>query len=177
MMKLNEVLLRKLQDNDYDYKLLEKWYQQEEIYLHFEQRKLNFNEIRNKYYPRTLDNANVPVYMIEYNNKPIGIIQYKLINEENKQLYKLDVDNGYELDIFIGELDYHSKGIGQKSIKIMSNYLFEEKQANLLVMCPLKDNISAIRCYKKCGFIEKSKFVTEDTIGTLQEFVLMIKEK
>ncbi len=176
MMKLNGVSLRKLQDSNDDYRLLEKWYQQEEVYLHFEQRKLNFDEIKNKYYPRTLNNADVPVYMIEYNNNPIGIIQYKLIDEENKQLYKLNVDNSYELDIFIGELNYHSKGIGAVSINIIANYLYKKKKANLLVMCPLKDNINAIKCYQKCGFEIKDKFITEDTIGTLQEFVLMIKE-
>ena len=31
-----------------DYKMLEKWYQEEEIYSHFEQRKLNYDEIKNK---------------------------------------------------------------------------------------------------------------------------------
>lgn len=34
-------------------KMLEKRYQEEEIYSHFEQRKLNYNEIKNKYLPRT----------------------------------------------------------------------------------------------------------------------------
>ena len=58
----------------------------------------------------------------------------------------------------------------------MNKYLFEEKNANLLVMCPLKDNYSAIKCYQKCGYITKSHFKTEDTIGTLQEYVLMVKE-
>ena len=44
-------------------------------------------------------------------------------------------------------------------------------------MCPLKDNLSAIRCYQKCGFINKNKFTAEDTIGSLQEYILMIKNK
>ncbi len=176
-MKQGKVSLRKLQDNNNDYELLQKWYQQEEIYLHFEQRKLNINEIKNKYYPRTLDNADVPVYMIEYDNNPIGIIQYKLIDEENKQLYKLDTDNSFEIDIFIGELTYHNRGVGTISINLISSYLFKDRGANLLVMCPLKNNTNAIKCYQKCGFAIKDKFITEDTIGKLQEYVLMVKEK
>lgn len=175
-MKLNNVFLRKLRDDANDYKLLENWYQEEIVYSQFEQRKLTFQEIKEKYYPRTLDEATVPVYMIEYDNKPVGIIQYKLVDEENKKLYGLKIDNIYELDIFIGDLKYHNKGIGYKSILIMNNYLFEEKNANLLVMCPLINNFSAIKCYQKCGFVNKSKFTTEDTIGTLQEYILMIKE-
>lgn len=175
-MKFDNVSLRRLKDDINDYKLLEIWYQEEAVYAQFEQRKLNFKEIKEKYYPRTLDDATVPVYMIEYNNEPVGIIQYKLVDEENKKLYGLEVDNIYELDIFIGNIQYHNKGIGYKSILIMNNYLFKEKNANLLVMCPLTNNFNAIKCYQKCGFVNKSKFTTEDTIGVLQEYVLMIKE-
>lgn len=175
-MKLDNVFLRRLKDDINDYKLLETWYQEEVVYSQFEQRKLNFQEIKEKYYPRTLDNATVPVYMIEYNNISVGIIQYKLVDEENKKLYRLKNDNIYELDIFIGDVKYHNKGIGYKSILIMNKYLFEEKNANLLIMCPLMDNFSAIKCYEKCGFVNKRKFVTEDTIGTLQEYILMVKE-
>ena len=176
-MKQELVSLRRLKDSNDDYKLLEKWYQQKEIYLYFEQRKLNFAEIKNKYFPRTLENTNIPVYMIEYNNKPVGIIQYKLIDEENKQLYKLNNDKCYEIDVFIGELDHHNKGIGRKGIEILSDYLFNNKNASLLVMCPLKENANAIKCYQKCGFIEKNKFIAKDTIGVSQEFIIMINSK
>lgn len=175
-MNFDNVFLRRIKDDINDYKLLEKWYQEEEVYLQFEQRKLNLDEVKEKYYPRTLEDTNVSVYMIEYDNIPVGIIQYKLLNEENKNLYGIKDDNIYELDIFIGELCYHKKGIGCKSIMILAKYLFEEKNASLLVMCPLEDNVGAIKCYQKCGFVEKRKFATEDTIGDLQEYILMIKE-
>lgn len=175
-MKNNEISLRRLINTDEDYKLLEKWYQQKEIYLYFEQRKLNFNEIKNKYYPRTIENAQIPVYMIEYNKVPIGIIQYQLIDDKNKKLYKLNYDNIYEIDIFIGELNHHNKGIGEKSVKLISNYLFNNKNANLLVMCPLKENKNAIKCYQKCNFKIEDTFTTRNTIGKLQQFVLMINK-
>ena len=69
MKMTNGILsLRQLHDSDDDYELLEKWYQEEEIYSHFEQRKLSYKEIKNKYYLRTLKDAKIPVYMIEYNN-------------------------------------------------------------------------------------------------------------
>ena len=81
------------------------------------------------------------------------------------------------MDIFIGELNLHNKGIGKTSVDLMSDYLFKEKQADLLVMCPLKDNYNAIKCYRNCGFEIKNEFQTEDTIGTKQVFTLMVKEK
>ena len=175
-MNDEKVKLRKLRNDSSDYKLLEKWYQEKEIYSHFEQRKLSYDEIVKKYFPRTLDDSKIPVFMIEYNNNPIGIIQYQLISEENKQLYNLNIYNSYEIDIFIGELGLHNKGIGRKSIQALSNYLIKEKNAKILVMCPLKENSNAIKCYKNCGFKIKDEFETKDTIGNLQNYVLMIKE-
>lgn len=44
-------------------------------------------------------------------------------------------------------------------------------------MCPLKDNIPTIKCHEKCGFKINNSFKTEDTIGNLQEYLLMIKEQ
>lgn len=175
-MQNNKLKLRRIENTNKDYKYLEKWYQEKEIFSHFEQRKLTLEEIKNKYLPRTKVDAKVPVFMIEYDDKPIGIIQYQLINEENKELYNLKENNSYEIDIFIGELNLHNKGIGKISIDLIVDYLCKEKNAKILVMCPLKSNYNAINCYKKCGFVIKNEFETEDTIGEKQVFVLMVKE-
>lgn len=172
----DNVSLRRLCNIEEDYKLLEKWYKEEAIYSHFEQRILNYEEIVNKYYPRTLVDAKVPVFMIEYDSNPVGIIQYQIINEENKKLYNLDNNNSYEMDIFIGELNLHNKGIGRNSVKLLANYLFKDKNADLVVMCPLKEKENAIRCYEKVGFKINDEFITEDTIGNIQNYIVMILE-
>ena len=172
---MEDVKIRQLNDSESDYRLLEKWYQEEDIYSSFEQRRLTYEEIKNKYYPRTLSNSNVVVYMIEYSDKPVGIIQYKLVKDD-KKLYQITSDNVYEMDIFIGELEFQHKGIGSKGVELLSNYLFNEKHADYLVMCPLSNNIKAINCYKKCGFYIKRYYETEDTIGQMQKYVLMVKE-
>lgn len=176
-MNNNNIVLRRLLDNDAEYRILEKWYQEKEIYSHFEQRKLTYNEIKDKYLPRTLNNTLIPVFMIEYNNQPIGIIQYQLINEDNKKLYNINSNKCYEIDIFIGELELHNKGLGKRSINLLSKYLFDKKKADMLVMCPLKNNISAIRCYENCGFKILNDFKAEDTIGNIENFICMIRKK
>ena len=170
------ICLRRLLNIDSDYKLLEKWYKEKEIYSNFEQRILNYKEVVEKYYPRTLLDSKVPVYIIEYEGKPVGIIQYQLINVENEKLYKIENDNSYEIDIFIGELYFHNKGIGAKAIKLLVNYLSEKRNSKIIVMCPLKENISAIRCYEKVGFKINDEFITEDTIGNIQNYIVMILE-
>lgn len=176
MLKDGLLKLRRLGDLDRDYKLLEKWYQEKEVYSSFEQRILNYDEIKKKYFPRTLADTKIPVYMIEYDDNPIGIIQYQLIGEQERKLYNIDINNSYEIDIFIGELSMHNKGLGEKAINILGKYLFEDKKANLLVMCPLKTNLPAINCYKKCNFKIIKSFKAKDTIGINQEYLLMEKK-
>ena len=53
--------------------------------------------------------------MIEYECIPIGIVQYQSLSNDNKKLNGIDINNCYEIDIFIGELRFHNKGIGKKS--------------------------------------------------------------
>lgn len=169
------VSLRRLCDNNDDYKLLEKWYQKEYVYLYFEQRMLSFDEIKEKYYNRTLENSDIPVYIIEYDNKPIGIIQYKLLKDNDKKMYDIVLDSVYELDIFIGESDYHNLGIGKITINLMCNYLFDNLNAKAIIMCPMENNYRAIRCYEKCIFKKVKTFIMNDTIGNMTNYVLMMR--
>ena len=157
----DELKLRRLKDDESNYRYLEKWYKEKEVYHAFEQRVLSYEEIKDKYYERTLDNTKVPVYMIEFKSNPIGIVQYKEID-----------NNKYELDIFIGDINLHNKGIGHLVINKMCEYLFNNN-AKEIIMCPLKDNLKAINCYKKCGFIIEKEFEEKDTIGNEQVYVLM----
>ena len=155
--------LVRLKDDDKDYKDLEKWYKEKEVNTYFEQREMSFEEIKNKYQERTKENAKVPVYMINYENNNIGIIQYSRKDQDT-----------LEIDIFIGEANLLSKGIGSKVVTFFSNYLL--KQCKKVIMCPLKDNIRAIKCYEKSGFKIIKEFEEKDTIGNNQVYLLMEKE-
>lgn len=170
-------MIRSLQDRREDYDYLYKWYLEKEVYGAFEQRSLSYDEIVRKYKPRTKVNSVVKVFMIEYENKPIGIVQYQKLSEENKKLYRIYDDDVYEIDIFIGDTRLHNKGIGQNVINEMTKYLFNNLNAKKIVMCPLKDNLKAINCYKKCGYLKSGLIKTNDTIGQKKEYILMIRSK
>lgn len=157
----NDIKLSILEDKEENYKLLEKWCSKEEIYIHFEQRILTYEEIVNKYKSRCSENSKVPVYMIYYKDKKIGIIQYKKVEEV------------YDLDIFIGELNLHNKKIGEKVINLISNYLINKKGAKELTLTPLSDNTKAIKCYQKCGYRIMNEFEAPNTIGEIKKYVMM----
>ena len=170
---LNDIKLFILNGTNENYKLLEKWCSQEEIYKHFEQRILSYDEIVDKYSKRCNINSNVPVYMIYYKSEPIGIIQYKKIDTETSKLYKVSSLDSYDIDIFIGNLQMHSKKIGEKVIKLFTNYLINIKGAKTLTLVPLIDNLKAINCYKKCGYKIKGQIEMPNTIGEVKKYLVM----
>ena len=174
MMTQETVSLRMLRADEADYRLLDKWCGQESVYRYFEQRKLTEAEIREKYRPRTTENARVPVRMIECGGRPVGMIQYQKISAEDNWC-GIHEDGGYEIDLFIGEADARNRGIGRESVRLIARHLFEEKNARLLVMCPMKENENAVRCYRKCGFEDAGVFSAPDTVGTVQEYVRMVR--
>lgn len=158
--------LIKLIDEEENYQLLYKWCSKEYIYLNFEQRKLSFPEIKEKYYKRTLSNS-INTFLIRYNKVKIGLIQYQCFNNE------YGISKGIEIDIFIGEENYLHKGIGKKAIDLLINKLKNEN--HVFVMIPLKINIKAINCYLKVGFKIEKELIMNDTIGNKQTYLLMKK--
>ena len=164
------ITLKLLKDNEDDYKLLHKWYHNPNVYKYFEQRIPTYKEIVNKYKKRTMLDSVTPVYMIEYNNIPIGIIQYTKLTDETRKLYDVH-EEGYEIDIFIGEDEYYHKGIGTLAIKELISRL---KDNNLFVMVPEIDNTNAIKCYEKVGFKKHKDIKEPNTIGIIKEKIVMI---
>ncbi|MBN1040495.1 N-acetyltransferase [Clostridium botulinum] len=62
--------------------------------------------------------------------------------------------NVYSIGITIGK-KYWSRGYGQDSIKTLIKYLFDDLNAKRIQLEVVSENIRAIKCYKKCGFIEE----------------------
>ena len=83
--------------------------------------------------------------IINKDNTLIGFITYK------ENIYNMGL---YILGIKIGS-KYWNRGYGQEYIKVFLNYLFNELNAYKVELEVMKNNIRAITCYKKCGFIEE----------------------
>ncbi len=176
-MKTGGVNLRRLRDEAEEYRRLAAWCRQEEVYRYFEQRMLTDEEIERKYRPRTREDAAVPVFMIEHEGRPVGVIQYRKADADSECRRFVTGGEIFEMDIFIGEADGRGRGLGQRAVELMAEYLFEEKGADALVMCPLRENVRAVRCYLKCGFVEAGRFESADTVGVRQEYLCMVRTK
>ena len=162
-------------DKKGNYQLMYKWCSHKYIYEWFEQRQLTYDEIEYKYRSKIFSKKQ-DLFFIKYNNIKIGFVQiYKYEDEKISKLKKYD--NIYEYDIFIGEKEYLSKGIGSKIIKYVNNYIYNKYMANCIVLRPFKRNKRAIKCYQKNGFRIIDEYDDYDTVGNEEIIVLMINER
>ena len=71
---MDKIELIKFTDKKDNYELMYKWCSQDFIYEWFEQRKLSFLEIENKYKNKILNNHQ-QLFFINYNDNKIGFVQ------------------------------------------------------------------------------------------------------
>lgn len=154
-----DIGIRKMEDNIIDYKLMAKWLSTEELLDYYEGRSNSFDleKVIKKFAPCAKGEEAVVPCLIEHNQKPIGYIQYFLIEHDgydvgddiNMKNYRLP----YGMDLFIGETDNWNKGIGTIVVRSLISYLFNNKNADIIFIDPQTWNKRAIRCYEKSGFI------------------------
>ncbi len=168
-----KITFRNLNNSESDFKLLYKWCNQDFIYEWFEQRVLSYEEIVVKY-TNKLNNKKQELLIIQCDGKDIGYTQiYKYDNKININNY----NNLYEYDLFIGDKDYLSKGIGTIIVKEINNLIYSKYEADGIILRPFKRNIRAIKCYEKCNFKIIKEYQETDTLGNLEVFIVLLNEK
>lgn len=81
-------------------------------------------------------------------NKLIGTIGLEKINTINRSAV---------LGIFIGDKEYLSKGYGTEAIRLILDYGFNYMNLHSIKLELLSCNERALKCYKKCGFVETGR--------------------
>ena len=165
---MSKIDLIEFTDKKDNYELMYKWCSQEFVYEWFEQRKLSLEEIENKYKNKLLANQQ-HLFFINYNDTKIGFVQiYKYDDQKNDALIKYN--SIIEYDIFIGESEYLSRGIGTKIVNYVNNYIYENYLCDCIVLRPFKRNKRAVKCYEKCGFERMYEYIDNKMFeeGTLK---------
>ena len=171
----NHIELINFIDEEDTYKLIHKWCSNNNVYEWFEQRVLSYDEIKNKYKNKYVDGKQ-HLFMIKDGNKLIGLVQiYQYDDLMIDELKKYP--NIYEFDLFIGERDYLDKGIGTKVVGIVNQFIYDNYQADCIVLRPFKRNVRAIKCYEKSGFRIVAEYDGKDTLGNFERIVVLINTK
>ena len=156
------VNIRAMTNNDFY--LMVKWLNNQKVLEFYEEPPSNLDRVINKYGPRIEGEHYVTPCIVEYKNEPIGYIQYYKIQEADLKKYELPKNQSiYGIDQFIGEPQLWGKGIGSLMIRMMLDYLWDNKGASKVVLDVKKNNKRAISSYNKCGF-KQIKELNNDSI-------------
>lgn len=85
-------------------------------------------------------------FVIYYKQKPIGLTYFRNINAES-----------CDWGIYIHAVSQRGKGIGQKTLFWAINYAKNILNISNINLEVKNDNIAAIRCYEKLGFVYENK--------------------
>ena len=146
-----ELLIRDF--SDIDLPLMYKWLTDDRVLEYYEGRDVGFTkDSLTEHYREEIPNCFRVIF--EYRNVPIGYGQAYRLSGELFDEYDYPDDGRimYAMDQFIGEPEYWNKGIGTSFLKLMADYLKEQKAADIILLDPHKNNYRAIRAYEKAGF-------------------------
>jgi aminoglycoside 6'-N-acetyltransferase len=149
------VTIRAMENTPDDYALIARWLSDARVLAFYEGRDHPFTleMVSEDISPKVMGEEGVVPCILEYEQKPVGYLQFYPVEEEGRQEYQWNEGgNPYALDLFIGEPEYWNRGIGTRFIRLLLRYLFDNRAADWVILDPHVDNARAIRTYEKCGF-------------------------
>ncbi len=121
-----------------------------------------------KGFKQHLNDLHLELYMIEYDEKVVGIVE--LGKPDIDDVYKNDMDGIGELRSFYIMKDYHNLGIGSK-VEAFACKRLKELGYKICCIWVKKQNHNAIKFYKNRGFI-KTQYTCEETSDGAPSFVM-----
>ena len=151
--------IRTMEETEQDFQTFLKWMTDTRTMKYWEGMTEHFTYERVVRDYRESREEHVEQCIIEWDSKAIGYCQFCIVNAGNYEVPEAQSgqfadkqDVVYGIDIFLGEADYRDRGIGTKCMKVLMKALFDERNADMLLIDPKTHNARAIRCYHKCGF-------------------------
>lgn len=122
-----------------------KWINNKELVLKNADFKPVSRADHDHWFNTVAEHPNVHTFSIVENqqNQLIGSCSLRNINLHHKNA---------ELQIRIGEMDYHGRGFGTEAVALLVNYGFNELNLKRIYLHVFCHNTAAIRAYEKCQF-------------------------
>ncbi len=163
-----DVALRTMRDDDADYGLLVGWRAQPHVHEWWEPDNPapDLATVRDHYGPLTRAEDPTTSCIIELDGTPIGYLQfYRWLGwPEEAEALEVGADQDtFGVDIFIGEPDLISHGIGTRSVSLICEYLERDHGATAVALTTESTNLRAQRAYEKAGFRKVREVYDTDT--------------
>lgn len=104
--------------------------------------------------------------IIEFAGRPVGFIQFYPWDAYRNELEELALElpaGAWGLDIFLGEADVQSAGVGSGAVRLVAEYALAAESASMVAFGVAEDNRHARRAYERAGFAPDREFLDLDT--------------
>lgn len=128
-------------------------------------------EVLKQDYLGVIDSTSIHGFIISFDHKPIGYIQYYWASKVGGEWWQGIDDKTVGIDLFIGQSEYLSKGIGRKCMSEFINYLFKLSDVEKIISDPKPYNLKIIHLLKSLGFTAKGEITTPDGPSLLLELL------
>jgi RimJ/RimL family protein N-acetyltransferase len=147
-----------------DLPLMHRWLHTPHVVEWWPDEALTLDQIIAKYAPRIDGKEDVRCFVIVHGDAPIGYIQEYPIVESEYASCIADAERAAGIDLFIGEVEFHHRGLGAPIIRqFLSDVVFADPAIETCIIDPAVTNRGAIRAYEKAGFHFLATVTNPDT--------------
>lgn len=153
LWRQDDLALRRLTRADTP--LLAGWLSDPRVLAFYEGRDRPFDEaaVRAKFIARNDGDGDIVQCIVLRDGAPIGYLQYEPLDAAALAEYSYPSGlRAYGIDLFLGNPDQWSQGIGARLVAGVAAHLFTAEGARVVTLDPHVDNPRAVRCYEKAGF-------------------------
>ena len=139
---MSTVSIRPIQNRDAS--LIVKWRNLDSVRSKFIFQENFTLELHMNWIETKVKTGKVVQFIIEMDNRPVGSVYLRDIDTSSKKA---------EFGIFIGEDAARGQGVGRAATAQILEYAFNNLNLNKVFLRVFEENLVAISCYKKAGFI------------------------
>ena len=131
--------------------------------------------------PYTQDSDPTIACIIEVDGLPAGFIQFYPWADEAGYMSEVGItvpDGAWGLDLFVGETAFLHRGIGSRTVRLLSDHLFANLGATAVALATEATNAHAQAAYLRAGLRVVQEFLdTDRRDGRRVRSLLMIRER
>lgn len=128
-----------------------------------EEERPTLEEVVEHYRPRVLAQGSITPYIAMLNDEPIGYAQSYIAKGSGDGWWEDETDPGVRgIDQSLANPDQLNRGLGTKLVRALVDLLFSDPSVTKIHTDPAPNNLRAIRCYEKAGFVQEKVITTPD---------------
>lgn len=158
---MHSVTLRPM--TEADLVMLHDWLNRPHIVEWWGGERPSLEDVRQNYAPNVLAAAAVTPYIVMLDEEPIGYAQSYVAMGSGEGWWEDETDPGVRgIDQSLANVNQLSRGLGTALVKTLVAQLFADSKVTKIQTDPAPNNLRAIRCYEKAGFVKQAVIETPD---------------